>query len=257
MNNNELIFENEFDKYIEYLSLTLKPTTILGIKRGFKKHILPHFTNRNIYTINEYDWFKWQNYIKSLGFSNSFNSNVQIIFKRFFDYLEKFYDIKNIPKKYGNFKTFNPDNKKELNIWNVSEYRKFIKCVDNNIYHALFNLLFLTGVRKGEALALRFSDIDNYYIYINKSITKDLFNNKHLEMTPKTKKSIRKIRIDKKLKNEINKLRKYYIKNFSNYNDNFYIFGGNSSISQTTLKRKKDYYCDLAAFKIYYYLNPI
>ena len=64
-------------------------------------------------------------------------------------------------------------------------------------------------------------------------------------MTPKTKSSIRKIIIDKKLKKELLKLKKYY----KNYSDNYYIFGGINPISCTTLKRKKDYYCKLANVK--------
>lgn len=249
MNNNNLTFNQTFNEYLKYSELKLKPQTLLGIERSFKKHILPFIGNKSIYNFNSNNYFEWQNYIKNLGLSDSFNKNIQIMFKRFYDYLEQFYDLKNIPKKYGFFKTFTPSNKQSLNVWSINEYRKFIKHVDNKIYHALFNLLFFTGVRKGEALALRFNDIDKNYIYINKTITKELFNNEHLETSPKTKKSIRKIRIDRFLKRELFKLRKYYIKCFDNYNDNFYIFGGNKPIAQTTLKRKKDYYCKIANVK--------
>ena len=243
-------FNSAYDKYIAYLSLKLKPTTLLNIKRALNKHVLTKIGNMCIYNYTCDDYFSWQNYIKNLGFSNSFNSNIQIIFTNFFDYLESFFSVENIPKKYGKFKSYNVnENKQNKDVWTIKDFRKFIKHVDDITYNALFTLLFFTGLRKGEALALRFKDIDNKYISINKTITKEVFNNKHLEMTPKSKKSIRKIRIDRKLKNKLNKLCKYYIKKYNNFNSNFYVFGANKPISCTTLKRKKDYYCDIAHVK--------
>ena len=99
-------FENVYDKYLLYLSTNLKPTTILFIDRGFKKHILPYFKDKDVFKINNDDIIIWQNYIKNLGFSDSFNYNIQIMFKKFFNYLEDFYYIKNIFKKYNFIKTF-------------------------------------------------------------------------------------------------------------------------------------------------------
>lgn len=249
MNNNNLTFNQEFDKYLNYLSLKNKPTYIEYLKRGFKLHILPYFENKNIFEITENDFFNWQNEFKLKDYSNSFNSNVQIMLKRYFDYLELKYNIKNFPKIYGKFKCFNIEKTKKIDTWNLKEFKKFINNVDNNIYHALFNLLFFTGIRKGEALALRFNDIDKNYICITKTLSQEFINGKRLELNPKSKKSIRKIRIDYKLKTEINKLRKYYITHYNNFNENFYIFGGDKPLATTTLERKKNQYCKIANVK--------
>ncbi len=58
-----------------------------------------------------------------------------------------------------------------MNFWELHEFRKFISYVDDEVYNVLFNLLFFTGVRKGEALALTWNDInfDSKYIKISKS----------------------------------------------------------------------------------------
>ena len=48
---------------------------------------------------------------------------------------------------------------------------------------------------------------------------------------------------------ELKKLIKYYSKNFSNFNSDFFLFGGNKPISCTTLERKKNKYCKLANVK--------
>lgn len=244
----ELLFNGAYNKYIAYISNRLKPTTVLNIKRKFKNHILPKF-NKNIYDLNDQDFINWQNYIKNLGFSNSFNSQIFSIIKQFFDYLNKFYGIENFANKFGKINTFNFEEQKELNVWNLKEFKKFIKVVKDSVYHALFNFLFFTGVRKGEALALTFKDIKDNYVVINKTLTKELFNGKRIILNPKTKKSTRKLRIDWKLKLELNYLRKYYTKLYGYFNENFYIFGGEQPISTSTLERKKNKYCKMANVK--------
>lgn len=249
--NNNLTFNQAYRNYLNYISTRLKPTTILGIKRKFKNHILPIFENKNIYDLNDNDFLKWENYVKNLGFSNSFNNQIFSIIKCYFDYLKKFYNIENLAIKFGKFKSYNieSEKKQKIDVWTTKEFKKFINCVDDKIYHTLFNLLFFTGMRKGEALALKFKNIDNNYIYVTSNLTKEYFNGRRLELNPKTKKSIRKIRIDFKLKHELTKLRKYYITHFDNFNENFFVFGGNKAIATTTLERKKNNYCKIAKVK--------
>ena len=244
-------FNSAYDKYIAYLSLRLKPTTLLGIKRKFEKHILPFF-NKSIYQINDDDYLKWQNYIISLDYSNSFNSHMYTTIKGIFDYLQRFYNITNLPVKYGKYINYKIDNSNSVGTtWNIKQFRKFIKKVDDKVYHALFNILYFAGLRKGEALALTFNDIDKNYIKVRSTITKEYFNGKRLIMTPKSKKSIRKIRIDFKLRIELKHLRKYYTKKYGYFNTNFFVLGGISPLATTTVDRKKDKYCKLA------HLEPI
>lgn len=245
----ELSINKAFENYIAYISNRLKPTTVLGRKQKIKKHVLPIFNNKNIYEIDDDDFIKWQNYIKDLGYSNGFNDQIFSMTKGFFDYLVKFYNIENFAMKFGKVHNFNFEEKKELNVWSLKEFKKFIKVVDNTIYHALFSFLFFTGVRKGEALALKFNDLKGKYVTINKTLTKELFNGKRIELSTKTKQSTRKIRIDWKLRSELNFLRKYYTKIYGYFDENFYIFGGNRPISTTTLERKKNNYCHLAGVK--------
>lgn len=241
-----ITFEEVYNEYIYYLGLNLKPTTILGINYKFKKHILPFFKNKNIYEISNNDIIDWQKYIINLNYSNSFNNTIYIYFKNFYLYISNKYNIKNqflIANKIRNNKI---DNYIIHNTWTIKEFKKFIKCVDNPVYNTLFNTLFFTGLRKGEILSLTFNDFDGKYIYINKTITKELFNGERLITTPKTKKSIRKILIDNKTKKKILKLKEYYKQKYKNFNNDFYIFGGNKLISCTTLDRKKNYYCEKA-----------
>lgn len=246
----ELLFEEAYKKYMSYISLNLKPTTVLGIKRKFQKHILPIFDKKNIYDLDMNIFIDWQYYIFNLSFSNSFNNQVYSMLNKFCDYLNKFYGIENYALRLTSIQDFNNcEEFKEKETWTLKEFRKFIKVVKDVVYHALFNFLFFTGVRKGEALALNFKDIKGKYVYISKTITKEYFNGKRIFLTPKSKKSRRKIRLDWKLRLEIKLLEKYYTKMYGYFDKSFFIFGGLKPLSTTTLDRKKNNYCKIAGVK--------
>lgn len=242
-----LTFEEAYKKYIEYAKLYLKPTTILNQKRKIENHILPYFKEKNIYDFKEEDYIMWQSKIKGLNYSKSFNNSIQSIIKNFFDFLFIKYKIENIPRKIINFKDFKIEEKKEVKILNIKDFKKFINTTKKNIlYNTLFDFLYFTGVRKGELLALKWKDLNKKEIIINKSITKELFNGKRLEQAPKSKKSIRKIKIDNKLYKKLIKLKKYYKKKYNDFSNDYYIFGGLKPIATTTLDRYKNKYCDKA-----------
>jgi integrase len=103
--------------------------------------------------------------------------------------------------------------------------------------------MFFTGTRPGEAMALKFSDLQGDYIYINK--TMNGHGNREID-TPKTYSSIRKIRIDKVLKNDLLALKKYYEKVYNCSNIDFFMFGGLKPLAPTTINRYKIKACQKA-----------
>lgn len=239
-----------YSDYLKYLALKNKITTIKGINYRFKKYILPFFGNIKIKDIKIQDYIDFQLYLKNFNYSPSFYESTHIITKKFFDYLKFMYNIDNIAEKVG-YKKLNTiySTTQKKGTFSKKEFNKFIKSVDDKIYHALFNTLFYCGLRKGEALALKISDFDGNNLIINKTLTKELFNGKRQLLTPKTERSNRIIQLDIKTKLELKQLIKYYNKNFANFNDNFFLFGGNKPIATTTLDRKKNYYCKKSGVK--------
>lgn len=230
-----MIFENLVAEYLEYIKLKRKEITYLTHEDRIKKHILPFFKSKNVNQISKTDILKWQIEIEKLNFKYNYKSAIFYTLSSFYNYLENFYDIENVVKKVGNFK--NDEIEESGNIWTLEEYEKFINSVDDLKYKVLFELLFFTGLRKGEILALSKNDIDlkNHKININKSITRT-----HKLNTPKTKSSNRIISIDDELVN-----------NLTNYINQFDIKSNDKlfNISFSTLKRKKDYYCKKANVK--------
>lgn len=245
---DSITFEKALNEYFIFIKLKLKNTTFITNKRKMKLYILNYFKNKNIYDFNIKDYLEWQIFINNFDFSYNYKSSLHYCFTNFLDFCILMYKIdKNIAKIVGNFKNNEINNCG--NIWTYDDFKKFINEVDNNIYHALFNFLFFTGCRKGEALALTWNDInlENNTVFISKTITRYLDKNGNkIIQSPKTKKSIRNICIDNQLKNELLKLKQYYTTKYDDFQNNFYVFGGKKSISFTTLKRNKDYYCNKA-----------
>lgn len=90
---------------------------------------------------------------------------------------------------------------KEINFYNKDQLNYFLDCAkkmtDPRVYY-FFRLIAFTGVRKGEAFALTWSDIDftKNEIRINKTVSNDPLNNRVYVQEPKTKESKRTVSVD-------------------------------------------------------------
>ena len=237
-----------YEEYISYISLKNKITTISSVKRKFKNYILPFFGDMRINNISKKDYANFQLYIKKLNFSNSFYRELNAVCRGLFNYLNFNYGIEDITK--GNIKLAHNSNEIEFKstTWGKKEFNKFIKKCDDKIYHTLFTVLFYTGIRKGEALALKISDFKDKNLIISKTLTKEFYNGKRQAIPTKSGKT-RIISLDFFTTLEIKNLINYYRKNYDNFNENFYLFGADKPIATTTLDRKKNFYCNKAGVK--------
>lgn len=94
-------------------------------------------------------------------------------------------------------------------------------------------------------MALTWNDFINDTLDIHKTILKEKKDGKYIVNTPKTLQSIRKVKIDKDLVLQLQKLKKFY-QSCIDFEDNWYIFGRINPLAPTTIDRKKDKYCALA-----------
>ena len=243
-----LTFENAYLEYIEYAKLKLKPQSILKIKSRFNTHILPYFCDKKIKDISALDYLNWQKKIENLNYRFKYKKALHYCNVALWNYLKIFHGVNNnVPSLVGNFK--NSYEITSYSYFTLEEFKLFINHIDTPIYKTLFNFLFFTGCRLGETLALTFNDLKHNCIYINKTLTKESYNGSRILTLPKTKKSIRTLRIDNMLIEELAELQIYYIKKFGFFNNDFYIFGGLEPLSPSTIERKKNYYCDKAGLK--------
>lgn len=245
-----MLFQEYFNKYLEFISAKLKPQSIKSIKTRYFSYIYPYFKDLDINNITELVYLKWQNQLNNNNFKYAYKKSLHYTMVAFYNYLDLFYNYnRNIPKRVGNFS--NNDLPTDISILNIEEFNTFIKFfVDTDfVYKVLFIFLFNTGCRIGECLALTFNDLNNDVVYINKTISKEKYNGVKMITTPKSRSSIRYIKIDNYLLSLIMQLKKYYSINNKEFNNNFYIFGGKKSLSITTIKRIQKKYCDISNVK--------
>ena len=96
------------------------------------------------------------------------------------------------------------EEKKEMLFWTTEEYKKFSEAViDKPVSFYAFEMLYWTGMRLGELLALTMEDFDfeKNTVRINKSYQR--LQGKDVITTPKTPKSNRTIKLPKFLAEEM------------------------------------------------------
>ena len=119
-----------------------------------------------------------------------------------FNHATRFYGLLDNPCKKTD--RIGRSNAKELQFWTRDEYNTFIATIEpTDRYFTLFEILFWTGIRCGEALALTLDDIDftNHTISIDKTYYRQ--DKKDLITTPKTEKSVRVVDLPEFLTEEI------------------------------------------------------
>lgn len=230
-----MTFEEVFNNYSLFVTRQQKKQSLDTINYNFNAKIIPFFRNRDIYALTKNDFLKWYDYILSCNFSNNYNKILYVQFVSFLDYCIKFHNLKhNFLREIGMFKKKMEIDKSDF--YTIKEFKRFIRGFDNLIYKTYFKLLFYTGLRPSEAMALKFGDLRGFYISVNKNIQR---KGKRFLDTPKNRSSNRIIKIDIFLYFDLLRLKRYYLRKYSNFSDDYFIFGGSRPLSPTTIDRYK------------------
>lgn len=247
LSNDDILFSELYIDYINYKRQNLKYQSYRTIKNKFENHILPFFKNYKINSIKAKDYILWKDFILSKNFKYKTNCSLHLCMVNIFNFAYDFYSLKeNIASKVGNFsrRDYNPN---IISFWTLDEFNQFINKVDDKIYFSLFNVLFYTGIRLGECLALNWNDLENSYIKIDKTLIRT-HNDTYKFNTPKTASSFRNIQLDSITNNILLELKEYY-KNTIGFSNDWFIFGGIKPLSTTTVERKKNHYCKVSDVK--------
>lgn len=227
-----------FENYLKSIKDNQSINTVRRKVYSYNNHIKTVFGNKKISSINRANIIAFRDELSTKVANNSANS-ILSVFKSIFKYAiyEMNLDIQD-PFKNVSFLKIND---KEYNIWSPQEFNEFISFVDNDLYYLAFHLLYNTGMRIGELLALQWKDYNNGFINIKKSVSKKEIH------TPKTKNSYRKIKIDNKSIELLNNI--YQHKEDDDFNDDFFIFGNQQPPAEYPIRRAFEKYLKLSKVK--------
>jgi len=198
----DMTFSSFLETYFKDKEGELKERTIRNKRYMLESHIIPYFGERAMNSITPADLINWQGTIRGKGYSQTYLRMIQNQMTALFTHAQTIYGLKDNPTK--KVKKMGKSNADKLNFWTKDEYDQFIHSIDHkDRYYILFEILFWTGCREGEALALTPGDIDliNNRISIDKTYYRH--NRQDIITTPKTEQSVRIIDIPEFLSEEI------------------------------------------------------
>lgn len=193
------------DLYLEKYRKTVKQASYYSREKAVHKHILRHFGNQYVDNITVIELQKWAdnlaeelvNYRTIIDFlGNIFEYGMRL------GYVDE-NPVKRIlvPKK-----TTRKRRDVEHNVYSREELDTFLDRIKKTttVRYIYFKLLASTGLRKSEALALTWQDVDltNNTISVNKTLT-GFIGSKSMLQKPKTKNSIRIVPISESLRADL------------------------------------------------------
>ncbi|MBO5210134.1 MAG: site-specific integrase [Lachnospiraceae bacterium] len=201
-------FEQFVKVYLADVKPQIKYNTYLTKEHNIKTHILPYFANKTLASITATDIIQWQNEMLSSRdkndkpYAQTYLRTVQNQLNAIMNHAHRYYGLVDNPvtkvKKMGKAKA------KEMLFWTKEEYLKFADVMKSKpISYYAFEVLYWTGIREGELLALTRGDIDieNRKLTINKSFQK--LKGEDYVTDPKTEKSNRIIDLPEFLCDEL------------------------------------------------------
>ena len=201
LDNENITFGEVYDRWIVNYKLTVKESSFYTVEPQYKSKILPILGNKKINQITTIECQDLINYWYSIPLKN-YKAIFNLI-TRIFKYAKQLKIVTDdptssviIPKASRQFNNL----EHSRNYYTRDELKTFLEYAEKHEKHkiyVLFRLLAFSGMRKSEALALTWNDIDfeKAQITINKTI---ILVSKVKVTTPKTKSSNRTVFIDKK-----------------------------------------------------------
>lgn len=190
------------EHYFEDKKVDLKLRTIEHKRDVLQTHVFPYFGNRKMETIRASDLIEWQKVMLGKGYKLTYLHDIQKHFSALFTHAVKVYDLPENP--FRKISQMGKSEAAEMSFWTLDEYERFLRQMEPGTqYYVLFEILFWTGMRIGELLALTKRDIDtiNQRITINKTYYR--MNKQDVITEPKTEQSVRTIEVPAFLVDEL------------------------------------------------------
>ena len=213
-------FAQVMEEYLQSLHGYANDETIRGKKKILEKYA-SYLLPISVRSITKAKITQWRNGLSHLDISVTTKNRIMQIVKAISRYGADIYDYPDFAKGLRAFPKTS-DDVQELRILSPVEFEKIMENVSNEVYKRFYIFLYHTGMRRGEAMALKKEDVDGDTVKITKSLRKLKTG------TLKNASSKRTITLDKKAKESIEPLLQL---------EGEYVFGDHEHLSQTSITR--------------------
>lgn len=253
-----LPFVEVYALYLRKKEAELASSSYYDLQWVFEKFILPFFGEKDLQKLKKEDFVKWQTELwaeKNKAkpgelYTQKYLVKIRSTLSTFLSWCEEAYDVPNLLKTIR--KPHKNERKKEMQIWELGEFIQFQNSVDDTLWKTFFMMLYYSGCRVGEILALMDADVkkseDGYSVSISKSVTrKPTGSGKSFSITaPKTPGSNRTVLLPAVMTEQLDS---YFAWKKKEKISGDFLFGGDAPLPQRTYQRKFDAYAKEAGLK--------
>jgi len=240
VNRSGITFKDIKLEYYEYMKAKIKPQSL--VKYNTLYSYLQPIDDLKVNDLDLNIYNRLFNDINNKKLSNIYKNKILGMLRCLIRYSNKYHNTSDEMLKFiENISIKNEQ--REMDFYTYDEYMQFRSTIDNEEWLLWFDMLYFLGFRKGELQALTWLDVDfiKKEVSINKTLTTKLKDTEFYISSPKTKNSNRILpipdRIISQLKQQYNKYKQY-----TNYNDKWFVFGGITPFKDTNISNKNIMY---------------
>ncbi len=197
-----LTFCDLIDRFLIEKNARVRATTLESYIGVIDRFIRPCFGKMQAREITPIQVRAWQNVLMTLSYKPGYLRKINSLLCSIFKYGTRFYGLFTNPAALAG-PIVAKKSREEIHFWTPEEYGFFISHVNNVEKRLIFNILYWTGMRIGELMALTPDDIDLSRGTISITKTYRRKGGKDIISPPKTPKSLRIIFINRSLAEDI------------------------------------------------------
>ncbi len=193
----DMTFQTLAELYLDDCRNRCKPTSLYAKSYLIETKILPYFKAIPVNEIKVSTVRFWQNELlahhdaKGRPYSGAYVKSIHVQLSAIFNYGMRYYDLPSNPAALCG--SIGQKKSSSIGFWTIDEFRRFLSYVQEHLFRTAFQLLFWTGIRSGELLALTAEDFDfdRGLMHISRNYCR--IHGQDVFLTPKTAKSVRAV----------------------------------------------------------------